>query len=280
MALPDGVPPLLLGVTGAVMAMAGLFFFLNAVLPGRRARHLLPDRRAAVVVDDEVIASALARRARLAANVTQEQVMVIVSQEPGARQRPADLRRAAAHRTPSLRPCARELQEMAPVAHAGGADQRGHGRGDRGMNSTPRVLNRILIGILGIKLLAIGVLLILLATVPAVERWWHALVGRRLGIWRDLFERTRFPGRQESWLWIVIVLLLVLVIGLMVAWVAQQGKGRTNLLVAEEDPGEVPGDVRIGSGVAEQALRAALADRPGPGRRHGRQPTRSAANRP
>lgn len=79
-ALPQGMPPLLLGVIGAVTAMAGLFFVLNAVLPGRRARHLLPDPRAGVVVDDEVIASALARRARLAANVTQEQVMVIVSQ--------------------------------------------------------------------------------------------------------------------------------------------------------------------------------------------------------
>jgi hypothetical protein len=61
--------------------MAGLFFFLNAVLPGRRARHVVPDRRAAVVVDDEVIASALARRARLAANVSQEQVMVTVSRQ-------------------------------------------------------------------------------------------------------------------------------------------------------------------------------------------------------
>ncbi len=79
-ALPAGVPPLLLGALGAVLIMVGLFFFLSAVLPGRRARHLLRDRRAAVVVDDEVIASALARRARLAANVTQEQVMVIVSQ--------------------------------------------------------------------------------------------------------------------------------------------------------------------------------------------------------
>jgi hypothetical protein len=78
-ALPAGIPPLLLGVTGAVVAMAGLFFFLNAVLPGRRARHLLPDRRAGVVVDDEVIAAALARRARLAANVAKEQVMVVVS---------------------------------------------------------------------------------------------------------------------------------------------------------------------------------------------------------
>lgn len=78
-ALPSGVPPLLLGVLGAVLLMVGLFFFLNAVLPGRRARHLLQDRRAAVVVDDEVIASALARRARLAVNVTQEQVMVTVA---------------------------------------------------------------------------------------------------------------------------------------------------------------------------------------------------------
>jgi hypothetical protein len=78
-ALPAGIGPLLLVVTGAVIAMVGLFFFLNAVLPGRRARHLLPDRRAGVVVDDEVIAAALARRARLAANVTQEQVMVVVS---------------------------------------------------------------------------------------------------------------------------------------------------------------------------------------------------------
>lgn len=81
-ALPAGIPPLLLGASGAVFAMAGLFFLLNAVLPGRRARHVLDGMgtSAAVVVDDEVIASALARSARLAANVTPEQVMVVVSQ--------------------------------------------------------------------------------------------------------------------------------------------------------------------------------------------------------
>lgn len=78
--LPDGIPPLLLGALGAVLFMLGLIFFLNAVLPGTRARHTLPDRRAAVVVDDEVIASALARRARLTAGVIQEQVVVVVSQ--------------------------------------------------------------------------------------------------------------------------------------------------------------------------------------------------------
>lgn len=79
-ALPGGISPLLLGALGGVVAMVGLMFFLNAVLPGRKSRHLLQDPRAGVVVDDEVIASALARAARTAANVTQEQVMVVVSQ--------------------------------------------------------------------------------------------------------------------------------------------------------------------------------------------------------
>jgi len=130
------------------------------------------------------------------------------------------------------------------------------------VNGTPRVLNRILIGILGAKLLVIGALLILLATVPSVGRWWQSWSA---GLWnaaRGLFDRTRFPGGQESWLWFVIVVLLLAVIGVMVAWLAQQGKGRANLLVAEDDAGEVAGNVRIGGGVAEQALRAALADRP------------------
>ena len=82
--LPAGVPPLLLAAIGGVLAMLGLIFFLNGILPGRRARHLLvggPRSEASgVVVDDEVVASSIARQARLAANVTPEQVMVVVSQ--------------------------------------------------------------------------------------------------------------------------------------------------------------------------------------------------------
>jgi hypothetical protein len=130
------------------------------------------------------------------------------------------------------------------------------------MNNTPRILNRVLIGFLGFLMLAIGTLLVLLASVPAVGRWWRGWSAGAWSNWQDLFERTRFPGRQESWLWLVLTVLLLAVIGAMVAWAAQQGKGRASLLVAEEDPGEVPGNVRIGGGVAEQALRAALADRP------------------
>lgn len=130
------------------------------------------------------------------------------------------------------------------------------------MTSTPTILNRILLGILGLKLFAVGILLVLLATVPAVGTWWHGWSG---AVWNGLnqaFDGTRFPGRPESWLWIMMAVALVILIALMVAWVAQQGKGRSNLLVAEFDPGDVPGDVRISGGVAEQALKHALAERP------------------
>lgn len=78
-ALPGTLLPLLLIAGGLVLALVGLIFLAHGVLPGRRARHVLTHPRVATVVDDEVIASALARCARRAAGVTREQVMVVVS---------------------------------------------------------------------------------------------------------------------------------------------------------------------------------------------------------
>lgn len=113
-ALPDGISPLLLGASGAVIAMVGLFFLLQAVLPGRRARHLLRDPRTAVVVDDEVLASALARRARTAANVTPEQVMVVVSRQlVVVNVRPTSGSRVSEEAV--LTAVQAELEEMSPV---------------------------------------------------------------------------------------------------------------------------------------------------------------------
>ncbi|MGO4383600.1 DUF6286 domain-containing protein [Specibacter sp. RAF43] len=77
--LPHGPSGVLLTVLGLLVFLLGLILFAQAVLPGRRARHVIADPRVAVVVDDEVIASALARRARVAAGVSREQVMVVVT---------------------------------------------------------------------------------------------------------------------------------------------------------------------------------------------------------
>lgn len=76
--LPGGVAPAVLASAGALIFIVGLIFFLAALLPGRRARLSIPNERAAVVVDAEVLASSLARRARVAAGVTPEQVLVTV----------------------------------------------------------------------------------------------------------------------------------------------------------------------------------------------------------
>lgn len=77
--LPQGTTPLLLGAAGVLMALLGVVLLCNGLLPGRRARHVIADPRIAIVVDDEVIASALAKCARVTAGVTREQVMVVVS---------------------------------------------------------------------------------------------------------------------------------------------------------------------------------------------------------
>jgi len=56
-------PAAVLVVAGAVIAVAGVALVLVAVLPGRRGRRVLVDERAAVVVDDRALASALVREA-------------------------------------------------------------------------------------------------------------------------------------------------------------------------------------------------------------------------
>lgn len=79
MDLPDSANPLVLAAGSLVLLALGLFFLLHGILPGRRARHAIPNERAIVIVDDGVLASTLARRARTEAGVTPEQVVVIVS---------------------------------------------------------------------------------------------------------------------------------------------------------------------------------------------------------
>jgi hypothetical protein len=76
---PAGTSPVLLAAAGFVTLLIGLMFFLAAILPGRRAKHVLPHPRLAVVVADEVLAAALARVAKRAAGVAREQVTVVVT---------------------------------------------------------------------------------------------------------------------------------------------------------------------------------------------------------
>lgn len=76
--LPTAViTPAIVGA-GVVATIIGLIFVAYAVLPGRRARHTGVVGRTAVVVDNAVIASALARTASNAANIDPDQVVVSI----------------------------------------------------------------------------------------------------------------------------------------------------------------------------------------------------------
>lgn len=63
---PRGTDTTVVVTVGVVVAVVGLVFLLRGLLPGRRPRHTVPSQRLAVVLDDEVVASAAARAARSA----------------------------------------------------------------------------------------------------------------------------------------------------------------------------------------------------------------------
>ncbi|WP_104087183.1 hypothetical protein [Arthrobacter sp. GMC3] len=63
---------------GFGLALLGIFFVGAAILPGNKARHVMANARSAVVVDRDVLASAIARTARTAARLAPEQVTASV----------------------------------------------------------------------------------------------------------------------------------------------------------------------------------------------------------
>lgn len=77
-ALPQGANVPLVALGSVIILLLGLFFLLQGLLPGRKARRAIANDRAVVVIDHEVLAATLARRARAEANVSPEQVVVVV----------------------------------------------------------------------------------------------------------------------------------------------------------------------------------------------------------
>jgi hypothetical protein len=130
------------------------------------------------------------------------------------------------------------------------------------VNQTPRALNRVVLAVLGLALMLAGALAIALAAFgPFAGRWQQATAEAGTGLDR-LLESTTLPGQRESWLWIAAALALVVLILLLLAWAALQGRGRIGTLVVDYDGGGAPGVVSLSSAVAEQALKAALQERP------------------
>lgn len=79
--LPGNLEPAGQGAMGLAAALLGLVLLLHGVRRGRRARHALACEDAVLIVDDQVLAAGLARRARADAGVGPGQALVTVHRE-------------------------------------------------------------------------------------------------------------------------------------------------------------------------------------------------------
>jgi len=78
-ALPHLEPAGTVTAGGVLAAVLGLILMLHAILPGRTARHQMADGDRAVIVDNGVLASGIARRVEAVARVPRNQAVVTVS---------------------------------------------------------------------------------------------------------------------------------------------------------------------------------------------------------
>lgn len=77
--LPARQPQAALTVGGVAATLIGLLLMLHAILPGRTARHQMLHAHRAVLVDNGVLASSIARRVETVARVPSGQAVVSVS---------------------------------------------------------------------------------------------------------------------------------------------------------------------------------------------------------
>ncbi|MCC3296141.1 hypothetical protein LJ756_16085 [Arthrobacter sp. zg-Y411] len=130
------------------------------------------------------------------------------------------------------------------------------------MNATPRALNRLLLGLLGLIMLGVGAGLLLISAWPAAARAWQAYAPDAMASIGAVLGRTAIPGLGGSWVWVGLALLSFVGIVLMILWIAAQGGGRTSTLISEYNDDGAPGTVALSGNVAEQALRSALQEDP------------------
>jgi hypothetical protein len=77
--LPTLQPQAAITAGGVAAALIGLLLMLHAILPGRTARHQMLHDERAVLVDNGVLASSIARRVETVARVPSGQAVVSVS---------------------------------------------------------------------------------------------------------------------------------------------------------------------------------------------------------
>ncbi|MEH0111249.1 hypothetical protein V6N00_16165 [Tersicoccus sp. MR15.9] len=126
------------------------------------------------------------------------------------------------------------------------------------MRRTPRGLNRVLLALVGLVLVAVGLLVAVVGfSADASQRWlvvahqsWDGLVG--------LVRSAPIPGGQASWVSLIVLVLLVAAMIFMLVWIFSQGGGRTNQMAIGFHDGDLPGRTRIRTSLVADAVEQAV----------------------
>jgi len=124
------------------------------------------------------------------------------------------------------------------------------------VSNTDRALNRILLAVTGLVLLAAGAATAAAGLVPGVAGEWAAAGMSLMDQARAMLAAAPLPGPARSWWAVAGVAALVLAAGLCVAWLASQGGGRTPRLAREGDGNQ--GATVVDAGLVAAAVNEAL----------------------
>ncbi|WJL94632.1 hypothetical protein QSU92_11705 [Microbacterium sp. ET2] len=130
------------------------------------------------------------------------------------------------------------------------------------MNNTNRVLNRIVLFVVGLVLVALGAVAIAAtAWNPARDAWSSATQAGDSWL-AGAAEATAIGATTASWVAVGAVVLIVLAIALLIFLLTRVGGGRSRV-VMRSDSSETPlGRVVVREGFASDALKNALSTRP------------------
>ena len=128
------------------------------------------------------------------------------------------------------------------------------------MNNTNRPLNRSLVLVAGLLLLAAAALLGLLAMQTAIADAWGGVADTVRTTVAGWLQATPLAAIGNSWLWIVALAALAAIVGLLLGFIVRQGRGHSGRLISEQTTDW--GSTQVDSAVAEQALQHALTEHP------------------
>ncbi|ABY22216.1 hypothetical membrane protein [Renibacterium salmoninarum ATCC 33209] len=129
------------------------------------------------------------------------------------------------------------------------------------MNATRRGLNRTIIFLIAIVLIAAGIATLLTGILPkAKELWldWTKTAGTFIS---DQLQATQIQlaGLELSWIWIALLATTLILVILLISWIGSQGGGRTGIL--DRQTGS-EGNLTLHNDIAASSLKDALANDP------------------